>query len=538
MIQNMNYISIKILRNTFEIPSNFADTESIKAVIKTIDNLAVNGKIQLGTDTFKAGEIKEFIQSLDAEKIVFRDWVELNQDLLLVLKGNLPKHAFQDTHKWLGHTLFSDFQHFLAPYLQESLLALGQNTSQEKLVILFSFTSVLPKDERMFIEQMLFKSIQRKLDESKERIVHAKTENELLAAIQPLCNASVLGIINQLSRSSYATKLAFVDYLLWVIKQNACSVRLANWILKELEKISLNPEHQEKIETLKKDLQHGRLKMKNSLVQARNHWTPSQLISAGLVFLIVTIVIWIVLEKPFSKTIDEPISTATSYEKFTKSERKKIDSLLRQIQQKHAPDEVEIDPNRSILGNGISMALRTPFRNKRMEALYQDLLIDADLHDQGFIDSCAAFPKKTATAHFYKDVKSAKKRNGSIETLFKNVAVYDVYLVVFEDMKKGKVFSTLIKSNETIELKLNSYDHLIFIAGNDLGKFIVPKGASELPSADFDHHFCSTDINYTESLRSIYYLSRPQSGKNKFLISGDMGGYFSVIDLYGVLEVV
>ena len=533
----MNYISIKLLRNRFEIPSNFEDSIALKSVIKTIDDLAINGEIQLGTDTFNSADVKEFVESLDAKKIVFLDWTELNHDLLLLLQGKLPKNHFQDAHKWLGHSLFKDFQQFLSPFLQRNFLALGQTISQDQLAVLFSFTVLLPEDEHMFVEQMLYKTVQLKLDESKEIIAHSKTEKELLAAIQPLCNTSVLGIINQFSRSNYATKLAYVDYLLWVIKQNACSVRLANWILKEIEKISLNPEHLEKIDALKKDLQQGRLKMKNNLVQARNHWTPSQLISVGIGIVLVVVIAWIILEKPFSKTIDEPISAVTSYEKFTKSERKKIDSLLRQIQQTHDPEEIEIDPNRSILGNGISMALRTPFRNKRMEALYQDFLIDADLNDQGLVDSCAAFSKKTETSHFYKDVKSAKKRNGSIETLFKNEAVYDVYLIVFEDMKKGKVFSTLIKSNETIELKLNSYDHLIFIAGNDLGKFIAPKSASELPSVDFDHHFCTTDINYTESLRSIYYLSRPQSGKNKFLLSGDKGGYFSVIDLYGVLEV-
>ncbi len=529
----MKYISIKLLRNTFEIPLNFEDSE----ILQSIEIKSIHGEVQLGTETYKSDEVKEFIQSLDAKKLVFLDWVELNKDILLVLQGQFPKHRFQDTHKWLGHTLFSEFQRFLAPYLQQSFLALGQTSSQENLAILFSFTSLLPEDERMFMEQTLYKSIQIKLDESREHIARATTEKELLETIQPLCNASIIGVINQLSRSSYATKLAYVDYLLWTIKQNACSVRLANWILKELEKISLNPEHQEKIDALKKDLQQGRIKMKNSLIQSRNHWTRSQIISVGMVAVIVAVVIWIVLEKPFSKTNDEPFNTATSYQQFTKSERKKIDSLLRQIQQTHAPEEVEIDPNRSILGNGISMALRTPFHNKRMEALYQDFLIDADLHDQGLVDSCATFPKKSANSHFYKDVKNALNRKGKIETLFKNEAVYDVYLIVFEDMKKGKVFSTLIKSNETVELKLNSYDHLIFVAGNDLGIFNAPKGASELPSADFDHHFCTTDINYAESLRSIYYLSRPQAGKNKFLLSGDKGGYFSVIDLYGVLEV-
>ena len=114
----MNYISIKLLRNRFEIHSNFEDSIALKSVIKTIDDLAINGEIQLGTETYKAAEVRAFIASLDAKKIVFLDWAELNHDLLLLLQGKLPKNHFQDAHKWLGHSLFKDFQQFLSPYLQ------------------------------------------------------------------------------------------------------------------------------------------------------------------------------------------------------------------------------------------------------------------------------------------------------------------------------------------------------------------------------------------------------------------------------------
>lgn len=533
----MQYLSLNALRETLNFHSDLLQNEQQQKILIEIEKHSNQGEIQIGKKTFDSAAVKTFILSLDAKKLVFIDWIDQKKDLLSLLEGELSPKLFRDTHNWKEHALYPDFQQFLSPYLQDSFLLFREGIPNEKLLITFSYASLLPSDDKMFIEQMLFKPFQNKFESSKEFLIHSKSEKELMLHLDPFCNDSVIGVINYLSRTSYATKLWYLDQMLWVIQQKACTIRLANWILKQLERIALNPEHEEKINDLKKDLQHGKIKTKNTLIHKKNRWSRSTLLTGFIVLVLAFSVVWIIVEKPFSSTDDNQFESSTSFEQFTKEERKKIDSLLREIQPNQGKNKPQIDPSNPILGNGISLEIRKPLENVRMEDLYQNLLIDVELHEQNLIDSCSVFPSKSAGNQQYAGVKNANSSKGKIEILFKNESDYDVYLLAFEDETKGKIYSKLIQKKTMVNLKFNIGDQFLFIAGNQLGKFIAPKNSTSLPSTDFDHHFCQVDENYSETISTFYILERPQSGLNKLLFSGDKNGYFSVIDLYGVLEV-
>jgi hypothetical protein len=248
--------------------------------------------------------------------------------------------------------------------------------------------------------------------------------------------------------------------------------------------------------------------------------------------------VWIIWKKPLSGTEDKPFDNKTAYQQFTKEERKKIDSLLREIQEERNPDDNLIDPTQPILGNGVSVSIRIPFDNKRMEELYRDLQLDVALYDLGLHDTCSSFSIKESEKTRYKGVLPLENRSGSVELMMKNESGYDVYMIVFEDETKGKIYSILIGKGKQKTVKMEAYDHVLFVAGNDLGKFIAPKGATKLPSAKFDHHFCQTDVNYAESISTIYSFERPQGGTNKLLFSGDKNAWFTVVDLYSTLEIL
>lgn len=534
----MRYISLNEIRKTINSTIDLSDSSNHAEIIRLIESARTPGEYKIGDQSYTISEIMQFLSSLNDKQIVFFDWVEQHKALQSLLLGGFPKTTFNDIYRWKEHRLFPEFQSFLLPFLQNTLLKYRQEKSIEKLGIVFSFMTLLPADERMIIEQELFKSIQDRINRNRESLSSAKTENELLSSLQEICNDSITDIVNYLSRASYATKLWYVDQLLWVVQQQACTLRLANWILKQLEKIELNPEHQEKVSSLKLDLKHGNIRVKNA------NFKKGKTISLKKILLIISFTflclftVWIIREEPFSKTEDDLFDNTTAYEQFSKEERKKIDSLLRDIQRDRSDTDNQIDPNMPIYGYGISLALRTPLKNELMEKIYTDLVTDADLHNQGLIDSCVAFSQKDAENQYYKGFVNASKNKGTYETILKNESDYDVYLFIFENKKKGANYSCLIKKGNTFELKLSEKDHLLFVAGNRLAKFIPPVGATELPSKEFDHHFCKVDINYEESLSNIYYLANPQKGKNKLLISGNINGYFSVIDLYGVLELM
>lgn len=533
----MHFVSLRSFREAFHISSDLSDLGEKKRVIDQLRAQKENGKIAIGKWDYSVEFLIDFIQNLDAKNIVFLDWIDHHKDLSALLNNELPTTIFNDTQNWKKHSLLSEFKNFISPFLQQSLISFGNELPIEKLMILFSYTSLLPADDQMLIEQILFKPIQQNISDSKEQIATSVNETELLKSLQEACNDSVIEIINYLSRSSYSTKLWYLDQMLWVIQQKGCTVRLANWILKQIEKIQLNPEHEQKITELKRDLKEGKIKTKNTLIHSKNRWSFPFVLLRLFILGFVILIAWIIVKKPFSNVDDGHNEMSTSYEQFTKAERKKIDSLLREIQQAHPKDDSQIDPyNSPIPGNGVSLSLRSSLKNDRMEQLYKDLLTDADLHEQGLMDSCSVFSSKAAKNQMYSGVKKATARNGNEAILFKNESAYAVYFFAFTNEKGGNIYSQLIEKGKTIELKFNENDHFLFVAGNDLGKFIPPKKATELPSITFDHHFCDVDVNYTESLSVIYKLARPRSGKNKLLFTGDKNGYFSVIDLYGVLE--
>lgn len=529
----MHYLSIRDLEQ--QLGFNFEPGYESQ-LIELLKKVAENERVQISGKTFSIEDVHFFLQSLDDKKMIYLSWIEQHKDLKELLLGRSPSHAFNDTFKWKQHSLYGEFSVYLSIFLSPELLSYRDETSLEKLHHVFSFCSLLPKDERAVVEELLFKQLKQRITNLHPKLAEAKSEKELSSILQEICNDDLIGIVNLLSRSSYASKVWYVDQLLWVIQQQACTVRLANWILKQLEKTELNPEHQEKITDLKKDLSKGKIRVKNSNLTKQKGIPVKTILGFSAIILLVVLSTWIIWKKPFSSSKEELFQTSTAYEQFTKDERKKIDSLLRDIQQENLPESNEIDPNQPLMGSGISMSIRVPFSNSRMERMYQDLLIDADLHEKGLIDTCIIFDSAKTNSTYYKGISSAKNRKAAVDMLLKNESAYDCYIFIFNEAKGGRIYSFLLKKGASTELKMNQFEHVLFVPGNNLGQFIAPKSAGELPSVDFDHHFCKVDMNYSESLMNLYILENPKSGKNKLLISGDLNGYFTVVDLYGVLE--
>ena len=504
----------------------------------TIQGKDTDAIVKVGAMDYTVKDLSDFIKVLSEETLIYCDWIDQHQQLSMLLGGKIPSLAFMDSNKWLGHRFFSSFSNFLKPFLVTSLLELSKNASFEEHARLLSIAELLPSDDRMFVEAELIKPLSERINTSKLQVEKADSEKALTEAIQPFVNDTAIQMVNYLSRSSYSIKLSYVDHLLWVIKQRGCTVRLANWILKQLETIELNPEHRQKVQDLKKDLMAGHITVQNDNLSKSGSFSIRSAIYLGSILLLLGVSAWIIWKKPFSETEDKPFDNATAYQQFTKEERKKIDSLLREIQEERNPEDNLIDPSQPILGNGVSVSIRIPFENKRMEGIYKDLQLDVDLFDRGLQDSCGSYSTKEAQKAHYMNVLPLEKRVATLDLMMKNESEYDVYMIVFEDEAKGNIYSLLIEHGTQTSVQMEEYDHVLFIAGNNLGPFIAPAGASGLPSKRFDHHFCKTDHNYSESISNVYSFERPRAGTNKLLFSGDKSSWFTVVDLYSILEVI
>lgn len=529
----MEFVSIKSLREFFNL-KEISNDDLVHQLIKKLETHSLHESILIDSKSYLVEDLLLYATELNSQSIVFHEWVDQHKELSGLLKKELPNVEFADSLNWKNHSFYKAFQNFLAPFLIKSILSFRSHENETELTRVFSYIELLPEDEKSFVENQLLHDLKEKVKISNESLDKSLSETEFTQIIQPIVDEAIIRRINMLSRQSYATRIWYVDTLLAYTKAQACTNRLANWLLKQIEKIELNPEHKDKIIELKKALGEGSFRVKNVL--RRNNAISLKSIMYFTVFMgLIGLCAWLIVFKPFQQDDEQLFDTKTSFEQFTKNERHQIDSILREIKPLPTLDEEMIDPYMP-MGNGVSIATRTKFANARMEELYQDLLIDSDQHDQGLFDSCVPFSKSKAKQTYYPDVLPLSSSKGKEEVMVKNESGYAVYIIKFSNTKGGKIYSHFLSRGEQLTLKADYGDHFLFIAGNELSAYTKPPKSTENPSDKFDHHFCSVDMNYSESLAHIYSLENPVSGKNKILFSGNKGDYFSVIDLYGILS--
>lgn len=481
---------------------------------------------------YSTADIIEVVESLNPEKIVFYGWIDQNNDLIQLLKGTFPTKPFKDTNLWMGHALFPSFSDFLTPFLVSSCLKFKSEQQLSRLSNLFSFLPLMRNDERMVLEQELYKKVNEKLKTLFQQTKNSTNENDLLQLTESICCHEVLAIINLLSRSSYHLKVAYIDQVLAIFEHPFCTPRLGYRIVSQLQVLELNPEHKLKLGEVEVNLKRGNL--------LQDKITPKRRINFRQIASLFTLVVLIFSAyylfnyKPLSPK-DEDLNSTSSFEKFSKEERMQLDSLLRSARGSIEENQDDRDKYLWTQGNGTSLSLRPTLKNERMEELYADWLIDASLHENGVYDSCVS-SNKSKNSFLFPGVKQASALVGKEEVFIQNNSEYSVYVFVFDDFKNGIVASQVFEKGETIKLKLTVGNNLLFVAGNDMVKYEVPKNAATVPSKNFNHHFCKVDYNFSESLFIVYKLVQPKKGKNKLMISGDSTNYIVVADLYSILE--
>lgn len=484
---------------------------------------------------FSTEDLIAFQETLnDPSNIVFYGWIERDAALMDCLLGK-KRRLFLDKDQHLKHTLSKSYQKFLSPVLTECLLKGGQH-SNEELKIAFSYVQLLDLDHRAVVENQLFRGIKERLNEISLLSKTSQSEQELVNLIQPLCSDEIIACVNYLSRASYALKLSYIDEILSAIRAGACTMRLANWLLERLQLIDLNQEHAYKINDLRRDLREGRLTVRNHK-KGRTPIRWKTVLSISFISLLLLGVAFIIIFKPYSEVEPPEFSNRTSFREFTKEERIRMDSLLREMD--HPFEELDsLDPMTAVtpLGVDVDIVLRRPYKNELMESIYNDMIADANLKINYPKDSC--YSSKKVGYSNYSGVKKLVSKSGTNMAVVRNESDYDIILYISENNSGGSVHAALIKPNETVEFKINKFNTISIVAGNSFQSFKAPKGAKkeDLPSEKFSHHFCDTDLNYDETINTAYQFMHPREGKNKFMIMGAKSGYVHLLDVHQVCE--
>ena len=488
-----------------------------------------------GSGIYSTAELIDLVSSLEDETIVFCDWVEQDRNLKDLLTGEVITTPFQDAHHWKQHTLLTSFGKFLAPFLGPVSVKYRETKDLAALSAIFSYLPLLPMDERLTIERELFIPFRDQVELAWKNAGSLETEQELLTVSDAICNEQSIRIVNSLSRASYHMRIWFVDRILELVKHPACTARLAFRMTQRLKTIDLNPEHLETIDAIERDLKTGQLLAPKRKINFFGWFKPASLITV-LLLVAVGVTVYFVATYKEEPDMPDDLNIASSFESFSKEERVRIDSLLR-AQRK---DENMVIPDQDQYlwpqGTGVSLALRKKLENERMEQLYQDWLLDAELHEQGILDTCSG--KEPAFIEPFPNVLNVRERRGEHKVYVRNESDYAVYAFIFEDVRNGTVYEILIPKGKVATLELNKNDQLLFVAGKTLVPFAAPSGVpkEELPSTDFTHHFCEADMNLSLSLSTLYTFVFPSGDRNKLLLSGDDQNSFMVADLYGILE--
>ena len=514
----------------YEDQSQLLTTEGFAAFLSRLKG-SEGGRIanEAGINPF---DFSRFIESLaNAQLIVFHGWVEQNKDLQNLLEGKEIGRAFEDKKQFLQHRWAKEFRAFVSPYIVERLLKESTEDLQQ-VAVLLSYCALIVEDDKATVEGELFKPIIRSLERVKHTAV-IEEEKNLIAHITPLCADEIIASVNHLSKGSYHLKVAYVDAILEAIRGKGCTVRYANWILKKMGEVELNKAHLIKLNSLRIELQTGKLSVQNH-GEGRTPFRWKNSIGLTLIGLIVVFVCYIIYFKPFNDVEEQDFKDNASFRKFTVDDRMTMDSLIDVMNNEDFTEQYEVDPGIA-LSSGGAIGMQTDYKNTLMKRIQSDFTKDAILKDYYAMDSCeSAMPFKA-----YPGTSDLRSKTGGTDIVMWNNSEYDVILFVSLPETSGKVYSTLIKKQEKLTFKMDQYDVLTTVAGNTYREFEIPDSAEEeeIPSIHFNRHFCNTDANYYESLSNPMQLIVSAQSKAKLLIKGAKTIFFEVLDVDGVMQV-
>ena len=486
----------------------------------------ISAENQLSTEDFQ--RFKESVKYL--QSIVFHGWVSQSKIIEETLLEGKVKGYFEDRRGFLKHTLADQFRSFITPYLTPILL----RDIPEKMSLLaeyFSLATLLDKDTRPTVEAQLFKNIRSRIEILSETYV-LTSEQELISVVKPLCSDAIIRSINNMSKASYAFKLEYIDAVLECILTPACTVRFANWILKQMEMLDLNKEHQEKLVELRKELAAGNLRVKR-FDAGKTPLRIRPILIGIFAILMIAFVIFVIAFEPFSDAEVYDSLESAEMKEFTEDELDEIDSLVKEIEFESFMEGEEIDPN-FIIQRVNQISLREPFKNPLMEQIFDDVNKDVTLSENYAIDSC----EQEIEFERYPGVKDLSDRSGSKLVKFRNESDYDLIVYVSDNKSSGNVYSLYLTSGMQVEFRMNVGDVLTTVAGNHFSQFYPPKGSlqEEKPSKNFKNHFCETDDNYFESINTALRLTSTTRNTIKFLTTGSYGTPFQLIDVNDVAE--
>ncbi len=485
--------------------------------------------LQLTTQNSSLWDTKDLIDFLNVQNkqtSVFNAWIEQHEDLkTLLISGNVSNY-FLDKFKWEKHQFFKDFQTYISPFFDVLLLRNNAANSLEDWTKIFSYFELIEKEHRFYLEQKCYSFVKIELDKSFNSIENLLDRKLFENQFNTLLSPYVLALHSYFSPSSNRLKIDFVERVLSLFKHPFCTAKLANWVLLQLQKMKLNEQQITSLNEIKTAIISGEYAFNEPKVDRKKTVFKRVYGFYSLAILIVAF-LFFVFKYDFSMK-PELIYEGSALKYFSVKERKEIDSVIRSM------DSIpKLVSNPDYYGSGMTVFIRQSFKNEMAEKLFIDLETDRDLHYASSFDTLLKTKVEDLKSLVLVSTKSlvTKKNGESFE--FKNESEYAILLVCWEEKSGGQIYTSVVSSQSTIQMKVAKEDHFLMLPGFDFGK--IP--TENLTSFKLlEHHFGTIDFNFESAIQEFYVLKSPQSGKNKVLFIGKKGEVVEVMDVNGVFE--
>lgn len=507
----MRYISISELERTFHVNP----IDNLELFLDTFHKNPIN--------TWKEEDIRAFIDLQNPASKVFNSWIEQHADLKELLISNTTKNSFVDRLKWLEHFQFKAFQNYSSSFFLSLLERKLETKANREWAIIFSYFVLVEDETRFYLEQSLYRKIEEDIESKFLNIKNASKIEVFESEITYLLSDDILQIHNGLGRSSHALKINYIEKTLSLFKHKLCTANMANWMLLQFDKMSLNEQQSQSLIEIKTSIKSGKYRFKSQ------ENAKSNKISLKTGFFIATIcgIIGVVI---FSLTTDfstPPLivheGSALTY--FSVKERKEIDSILRSMQPKPL-----LESDTSYYGTGATVYLRTAFENSTIESLYLDFEKDLELHYSALFDSSNSIKKNSFSSEIINGTQSLLYRKQGRKMEVNNSSAYAVLVICWEEKSGGKTYSLLLAPHSIQTFLAEEMEHFIVLPGIGFSK-IPSKNKKEFKT--LKSHFSNIDFNFEYALQQQFIFDEPHGKKTKLLMEGNKGDIFQVTDLDG-----
>lgn len=456
--------------------------------------------------------------------VVFIGWMEQWREVMEIIREGGTSISFVDKFKVREHVLFQSFQEFITPFLFSPLQKRAESGVLDETL---EYIVLLETDSRVIVEY----TIHNKLNDlfvniSTLQSQKSVTEEELIGVVHDVVNEQIIGILNAFSKRSYMHVIAYVESCFKILESRGCTLRMANWIVKQLQELQLNPEHLQQLLNFREDLKNGAFTVENKGKKQEKFRLKPWLKTLGILFF-TGVTTWLIVFKPWSEQVTpQEKEIASSFTEFTVEERKHIDSLVNTIQPEPILNLEVDDPY--IEGRELMVDARKTISNQVVHEFYEawETYLSSDTIRSEPV--CKTVTKSITSSSLPDGFALLTEKENGKPAFFRNESEYTTQIIVFNNNPGNKPYYYELKKDAQIEFNLGVGEHVGVIAG----KYAVPY-ENQMKSIVF----CQFDNATFASLITMYVLKPTNSYNYKFLITGQDIYDYQLIDMYGVLEV-